>query len=71
VNKTYICVCCNLEYERRAEEDAIKECEELFPGLPKDERRIVCEPCFVKIMNYNKFDKMKFHKFIMDKSLIQ
>jgi hypothetical protein len=62
------CECC-LEFFnwQRTEEDVQKECDDLFPNLPEEEKRTVCEPCFIKIMDFNEPGKYRYKKYIQDK----
>lgn len=49
--RVYTCAACGETYETdRTDDQAEAEFREVFGSIPKEERAIVCEDCFIKFM---------------------
>ena len=52
MSNEYTCDDCSETFEKtRTDEEALKELEDNFGVIPKDQRAIVCDDCYNKIMN--------------------
>lgn len=60
------CSVCGVCWEsERPHADVVAEADDLFPGMDinnPDEMGVVCEPCFIKVMDYA--DRTDFFKYI-------
>ena len=61
------CECCKEyfdfitpENEKRAQE----EWKALFPNIPDEERDIVCEPCYIKILDFNEPGQFRYKPWL-------
>jgi hypothetical protein len=62
---TKFCQACKKEFDSITTEEAkISEMQALFGDLPPEERATVCEPCFIKIMDFNEPGVYRYAKFI-------
>lgn len=61
----YTCEHCEETFlQSRSEKERIAERNELFPYLNEEDQCVVCEPCFIKIMDYNEPNQKRYKKFV-------
>lgn len=59
----YICANCKQVFVKgRSDEEAQMEAKNLFPD--RDATEIVCEDCFVRIMDYNEPGKKRYKDWV-------
>lgn len=52
--KTYKCECCqDVFVSGRSEQVALEESNRIFPALKEEDRVVVCNDCFKKIMKFH------------------
>jgi len=62
--KKFFCSCCEKVYPcARTDEEVERERNVLFPDKT-EEMAMVCEPCFIKIMDYNEPGMNRYFDFI-------
>lgn len=55
MDKIFKCSCCEEEFEKELpEEEAVTESSYYFPEEKIEDQALVCDSCFIKIMDFNK-----------------
>ena len=68
--KVYVCDYCKVEYiKSRSESECIAEAKDLFPN--ENKLCIVCEDCFIKIMDFHEPGKKRYDKYVTDKPFLE
>lgn len=63
--REYECNCCKGEFfTERSEKDVLFQKDVLFPDLNKEDQVLVCEKCFIKIMDFNEPQLKRYAPFI-------
>lgn len=57
-------ICKGVFPKGQSDEEALKEKDILFPDLEMDELVIGCEPCYIKVMDFNEPGQKRYSPFI-------
>ena len=67
-NNEYTCSNCKQTYTKgQTDQEALQEHSNLFPEQCHDELTVVCDPCFIKIMEFMKSGQKRYAPFVDDK----
>jgi hypothetical protein len=51
----YVCEKCKRKFEKGwSDEECEAEAQQVFPGLPPEERSLVCDDCYIELMTWVK-----------------
>jgi DNA-directed RNA polymerase subunit RPC12/RpoP len=68
VQSSFFCVTCDKSYPlETTDQELIEEKNFLFPNSEEEDLYMVCEDCFIKIMEFNEPDDERWRKFTKSK----